>query len=53
VPRTKSIEWYGFATTVAISLVALTASLLGIFVLEEWVGVQDASTRSTTRRRCA
>jgi len=44
VPRTKSIEWYGFATTVAISLVALTASLLGIFVLEEWVGVRDAST---------
>ena len=37
-------DWHAFAVTVAVCLVALAASIMGVYLLEERAGVRDAST---------
>jgi len=40
----QRIEWRALGTTVAVAVAALGASILGVYVLEERAGVDDAST---------
>jgi two-component system sensor histidine kinase KdpD len=40
----RAIEWRAVITTVAIAVAALGASILGVYLLEERAGVNDAST---------
>ena len=42
--RVGAVDWRGLAGTLAISIAALAASIVGVFVLEERAGVRDAST---------
>lgn len=43
MPRFDRIDWHALTTTIAIVAAALAASAVGAFVLEEGVGVRDAS----------
>jgi two-component system sensor histidine kinase KdpD len=40
----RRIDWRAMPTTVAVSILALGASIVGVYVLEERAGVRDAST---------
>lgn len=40
----QRIEWRALLKTIAVAVAALAASVVGVFVLEEWASVNDAST---------
>jgi two-component system sensor histidine kinase KdpD len=44
VSRIEPVDWRALTTTVAVALLALAASTIGIYLLEERAGVHDAST---------
>ena len=44
MPSGLPIDWRSTGTTVAVVVAALAASIAGVYVLEEWAGVRDAST---------
>jgi two-component system sensor histidine kinase KdpD len=43
VSRLERVDGRALTTTVAVAVVALAASTLGVYLLEEWAGVNDAS----------